>query len=291
MEHTRGECAGLVSRRQALVLLGAVAATHGAAAAEPALMHPVSLDHVNIRVSSVARSAAFYMGLFDTPVLRNPALRAQPNSPPSEGFFLQFGDGYLAISQMFSPDLAGLDHYSLGLRDYDKARLETKLRENGIAVPPRSSSDLWLSDLDGSLMQLRPPGGWARQTATTYQGPVRVGPALSPLSISRIALLCADVARAGDYYNQLFGTEIVSVASSRSRVFSIGDSILELVSASPDSSSSRRGMDYLRIAVRNFNAEAVGRVLRERGIASTAVPGALRISDPDGIRIELAAAS
>jgi catechol 2,3-dioxygenase-like lactoylglutathione lyase family enzyme len=276
----------LVSRRQALVLLGALAATRAAGAAEPALMQPLSLDHVNIRVANVARSAAFYMGLFDTPVLRNAALRAQPNSPPSEGFFLQFGDGYLAISQMFSPDLAGLDHYSLGLKDYDKARLEAKLREAGIAVPPRSSSDVWLPDLDGSLMQLRPPGGWARQTATAYQAPVRVGPALSPLSISRIALLCADVARAGDYYNRLFGTEIVSAASSRSRVFSIGDSILELVSASPG-----RGMDYLRIAVRNFNAETVGRVLRERGIAASAIPGALRISDPDGIRIELAAAS
>jgi catechol 2,3-dioxygenase-like lactoylglutathione lyase family enzyme len=291
MNHTRGS-AGLVSRRQAIMLLGAVAATRGAGAAEPALMQPVSLDHVNIRVSSVARSAAFYMGLFDTPVLRNPALRAQPTSPPSEGFFLRFGDGYLVISQMFSPDLSGLDHYSLGLRDYDKAKLEAKLRDNGIAVPPRSSSDVWISDLDGSLMQLRPPGGWARQTATPYQGPVRVGPALSPLSMSRIALLCADVARAGDYYSRLFGTEITSAASSRSRVFSIGDSILELISVPLNSApSSRRGMDHLRIAIRDFNAETVGRVLRERGIAISAIPGAVRVSDPDGIRIELAAAS
>jgi catechol 2,3-dioxygenase-like lactoylglutathione lyase family enzyme len=292
MNHTRRECAGLLSRRQALVLLGAVAATRDAGAAEPALMQPVSLDHVNIRVANVARSGAFYMGLFDTPVLRNAALRAQPGSPPSEGFFLQFGNGYLAISQRFSPDLAGLDHYSLGLKDYDKAKLEAKLRDNGIVVPPRSSSDVWISDLDGSVMQLRPPGGWARQTATTYQGPVRVGPALSPLSISRVALLCADVARAGDYYNRLFGTEIVSAASRGSRVFSVGDSIVELISAPSDpAASAHRGMDHLRIAVKDFNAEAVGRVLRDRGIAASAVPGGVRISDPDGIGIELAAAS
>ena len=84
----------------------------------------------------------------------------------------------------------------------------------------------------------------------------------------------------------------MSAASSRSRVFSVGDSILELVSASPDSaSSSRRGMDHLRIAVRDFNPETVARVLRERGIASSTIAGAVRISDPDGIRIELAAAS
>ena len=50
-------------------------------------------------------------------------------------------------------------------------------------------------------------------------------------------------------------------------------------------------MDHLRIAIRDFNAEPIGRILRERGIAASAVPGAVRISDPDGIQIELAAAS
>src|SRR5262245_46124175 len=119
MTHTFDVCPGSISRRQAL-MLGVIAVARSAGAAEAAMMQPVSLDHVNIRVSNVARSATFYMGLFDTPVLRNPALRAQPASPPSEGFFLKFGDGYLAISQMFSPDMPGLDHYSLGLRDYDK---------------------------------------------------------------------------------------------------------------------------------------------------------------------------
>src|SRR5262249_31719865 len=255
-------------------------------------MQPVSLDYVNIRVSNVASSAAFYMGLFDTPILRNPALRAQPTSPPSEGFFLKFGDGYLAISQMFSPDMPGLDHYSLGLRDYDKAKLEAKLRENGIAVPPRSSTDVWISDVDGSLMQLRPPGGWARQTATPFQGPARAGPALSPLSISRIALRCADLARAGDYYGRLFGTDITSPASRRSRTFSIGASELELILVPAKSTpSTSLGMDHMRIAIKDFEAETVRRVLRERGIATSDIPGAVRISDPDGIGVELAAAS
>ena len=102
-----------VSRRHALALLGAVAATRGAGAAEAGIMQPLTLDHVNIRVSNTAKSGAFYMGLFDTPVLRSAALRAQPASPPSEGFFLKFGDGYLAISQAFAPDMPGLDQMAL----------------------------------------------------------------------------------------------------------------------------------------------------------------------------------
>ena len=289
MDPAQGARRDLVTRREALVLLSALAAMRSAGAAEQAIMQPISLDHVNIRVSNVARTGQFYMGLFDTPVLRNAALRAQPTSPPSEGFFLKFGDGYLAISQAFAPDMPGLDHYSLGIRDYEKARLTAKLQDYGITVPARSSTDIWASDVDGSWMQLRPSGGWARQTAAPYQGPARVGPSLSPLSMSRIALLCGDLAHAGDYYGRLFGTEIASAASPRSRAFGLGDSILELIAA-PANSAAHSGMDHLRIAIKDFNAESVGRTLRERGIAFDVAAGVVRIADPDGMRIELAAA-
>jgi catechol 2,3-dioxygenase-like lactoylglutathione lyase family enzyme len=292
MDRAQGARKDLISRRQTLSMLAAMAAVGNAGAAEQAIMQPVSLDHVNIRVSDPARSGAFYMGLFDTPVLRNAALRAQPTSPPSEGFFLKFGDGYLAISQAFAPDKADLDHYSLGIRDYDKTKLAAKLQEGGMAALPRSSTDLWVSDPDGILMQLRLPGGWARQTATPYQGPARVGPALSPLSMSRIGLRIASLGRAGDFYSRLFGTEIASAASSRSRAFSLGDSVLELISAPANSGSATgRGLVYIRIAVKDFSVEAATRVLRERGIENSAAPGAVHISDPDGIRIELAGGS
>jgi catechol 2,3-dioxygenase-like lactoylglutathione lyase family enzyme len=289
MDHAQGMRAGMVSRRGALALLGAMAAMRGAGAAETGILQPVSLDHVNIRVSSVAKTAEFYMVLFDTPVLRNPALIARPDVPPSEGYFLKFGDGYLAISQAFPPDRPDLDHYSLGIRDYEKAKVAARLQDNGISVPPRSSGDVWIGDLDGALMQLRQPGGWARQTAKPYQAPARVGPALSPLSMSRIAIRCADLAHAGDFYSRLFGTEIASAASSRSRAFGVGDAELELISAP---AGSGRGLDHIRIAIKDSNAESIRRVLRERGIAAEngATPGSVRVADPDGIPIELAAA-
>jgi hypothetical protein len=127
MDYAQGIRAGLVSRRVALALLGAMAAVRSAGAAEQAIMQPLSLDHVNVRVSNVAKTAEFYIGLFDTPVLKSPALRARPDVPPSEGYFLKFGDGYLAISQAFAPDRPDLDHYSLGISDYDKAKLIAKL--------------------------------------------------------------------------------------------------------------------------------------------------------------------
>jgi catechol 2,3-dioxygenase-like lactoylglutathione lyase family enzyme len=291
MNFARGGRTGFVSRRQLMILLGAAAAVREVDAAEQAITQPVSLDHINIRVSNVAKTAEFYMGLFDTPVLRNAALRAQPASPPSEGFFLKFGDGYLAISQAFAPDRPDLDHYSIGLRDYDKAKLTRRLQDSDIAVPPRSSSDVWVADLDGALMQLRQPGGWARQTATPYQGPPRVGPALLPMSISRIGLHSADLGHAGDFYARLFGTEIASSVPPRSRVFGLGDSVLELTSAPANAGPAIRRLNYIRVAVKDFSVETATRVLRERGltVGDGAAAGSLRISDPDGLPVEIAA--
>jgi catechol 2,3-dioxygenase-like lactoylglutathione lyase family enzyme len=266
-----------------------MAAVRNAGAAEQAVMQPISLDHVNIRVSNVAKTGEFLMGLLDTPVLRNPGLRAQPNSPPSEGFFLKFGEGYLAISQAFSPDVPGLDHYSLGIRDYDKAKIVAKLQDGGMAALQRPSNDLWVADLDGSLMQLRPTGGWARQTATPYQAPPRVGPALSPLSMSRIGLPTTDLAREADFYRRLFGTEVASADATRSRAFDVGDAVIELLAAPR---ASARGLDFIRIAVKDFSVEGATRVLRERGIRpdDKAAPGTVRFADPDGLPFELAAA-
>jgi catechol 2,3-dioxygenase-like lactoylglutathione lyase family enzyme len=281
----------LISRRETLLLLGAVAATPCANAAERGALQPVSLDHVNIRVTNVGKTAQFYTGLFDTPVLRNEALRARPDGPPSEGFFLKFGEGYLAISQAFAPDTPGLDHYSVGLRDYDAAKMAATLRDGGFSPDPRAV-DIWVGDPDGSFIQLRPPGGWARQTAKPFQGPDRVGPAVAPVAMSRIALRSTDLARTTDYYGRLFGTEVTQAATGGSRSFSLGDAMLQVVSVPPTSvSAARPGIDHLRIAIKDFNVEAVTRVLRERGIEAAAASGVVRIADPDGIRIELAAAA
>jgi catechol-2,3-dioxygenase len=141
------------------------------------------------------------------------------------------------------------------------------------------------------LMQLRQPGGWARQTAKPYQGPPRVGPALSPLSISRIGLHSADLGHAGDFYARLFGTEIASSVPARSRVFGLGDSVLELTSAPANAGPAIRRLGFIRVAVKDFSVETATRVLRERGlnVGDGAAAGSLRVSDPDGLPIEIAA--
>src|SRR5205814_1361430 len=104
----------------------------------------------------------------------------------------------------------------------------------------------------------------------------------SPLSISRIGIHCADLARGGDFYRRLFGTEVASAASSRSRAFGVGDAVVELVAAPAKSDpAAARGLDHIRIAVKDFSVDAVTRVLRDRGIKidDKAAPGSVRIAD------------
>jgi catechol 2,3-dioxygenase-like lactoylglutathione lyase family enzyme len=277
-----------IHRREFIILFGGAAAWPVAARAQQqaGIFKPAMLDHVNIRASNSARSAEFYAGLFDTPVLRNPAMRVRPTAQPGEAFFFKLGDGYLVISQASPMDTLDLDHYSVGSNDYKQAGLMADLRDNGITGEVQSR-DVWVPDPDGNYLQLRTPGGWARQTATPYAGFVRAGAALSPLSMRSIGIRCTDLARAGHFYGRLFGTEIASAASSASRAFAMGDSVLTLIAA-----PSGPALNHIRIAVKDFTINETTRVLRGRKIDPEAVSGSsVRVADPDGIPIEIAAGS
>jgi catechol 2,3-dioxygenase-like lactoylglutathione lyase family enzyme len=213
-------------------------------------------------------------------------MRVRPTAQPGEAFFLKLGDGYLAISQASPMDTLDLDHYSVGSSDYKQAKLMADLRDNGITAEVQSR-DVWVPDADGNYLQLRTPGGWARQTATQYSGFGRVGPALSPLSMRSIGIRCTDLARAGHFYGRLFDTEIASADSSASRAFAMGNSVLTLIAA-----PSGRALNHIRIAVRDFTVDETIRVLRGRKIDPEAVStSSVRVADPDGIPIEIVAGS
>ena len=77
----------------------------GAARALPAWSAPLpasGLDHLNLHVPDVDRSAEFYIKLFgDVQVSRSPNAKAQtsnPNSPSGVLWFVRTGDNNLAIS-------------------------------------------------------------------------------------------------------------------------------------------------------------------------------------------------
>src|SRR5262249_58976447 len=90
---------------------------------------PVSaLDHVNIRVPDVRRSAEFYIKLFGLQVARAPNAKAQtanPTSPSGELWFIRLGEAFLAISPTGAQLKPGIDHFCFELRSRWRDRKES----------------------------------------------------------------------------------------------------------------------------------------------------------------------
>jgi catechol 2,3-dioxygenase-like lactoylglutathione lyase family enzyme len=284
-----------IPRREFFKLLGVIALTRRARRAEP-ILQAAALDHFNIRVSGVAKSAAFYHKLFGGELLRVNSIPANPNSPPGEAFYLRTGESYLVISPAFAQSPPGLDHICIGIREYDPEMTKTKLEQNGF-TPQRANDDLWVRDPDGLLIQLRSPGGWGRLGATRGALPAppeitaRDVPAFTPASINQISLSVADLNRSGGFYGRLFGPETESPVSSRVRNLKVGDMVLSLLPpTTPSRTSMGPGVDHIGVGVKDFTADSARRALRERGITSydRGQAGQVYFRDPDGIQVQLA---
>jgi catechol 2,3-dioxygenase-like lactoylglutathione lyase family enzyme len=282
-----------LSRRDAIALFCAVALISEARGAETGLLQPVSVDHINLRVTDVRKSATFYNTLFGGPILRVESIPANPTSPSGKAFYIKTGDSYLVISPAFAPDLPGLDHICFGVKDYAAEPVNARLRANAImtlaANRPGADIDVWARDAGGIFVQLRSAGGWGR-LATNRGGVPAQGladnGAFSVISIKRIGVKSADVTRSGDFYARLFGTEMRS-PDRNSRSFAAGDSALSI--AASTASGQTDEIDFLEFAVKAFTLNVVRQNLRERGILAETVPNSrqLRINDPDGIPIRL----
>jgi len=295
MSSRTGSQENLPSRRDILRLLCAVAAS-GQAAFAQTLLQPASFDHLNIRVSNAAHSAAFYHSLFGGELLRVASIPANPTSPPGEAFYLRTGESYLVVSPAFAQSPPGLDHICIGLRDYDAEKTKASLEQNGIAAE-RNREDVWVRDPDGLPIQLRSPGGWGRLTATRGAVPAPAEAAnhqpaaFAPLSTLQVAIKVGDASRSGDFYGRLFEAETGAPAGYRATNFRFGETVLTLLAPSaPPRTGTGPQLDHLTIAVKNFKPDPARRRLRQLGIEAYDPnrAGQVYFRDLDGIQVQIA---
>jgi catechol 2,3-dioxygenase-like lactoylglutathione lyase family enzyme len=139
---------GTLTRRQLLQAL-AVMATPVAALAQTgsaSLMKGRNLHHVNVHVSDVVRSEAFYRRLFGF----SPTRRVQ--GPDNHGFDLP-GGGLIILQKSDQP--GRLDHFCVGVDDFDAERLRATVRGAGIqGVQGTASDNFVVSDPDGLRVQV-----------------------------------------------------------------------------------------------------------------------------------------
>ena len=141
------EC-GTLTRRQLLCAL-AMMATPVAVKAQTAsgsLMKGRNLHHVNVRVSDIARSEAFYRKLFGFP----PSRRVQ--GPDNHGFDLP-GGGLIILQRSDQP--GRIDHFCIGVDDFDAERLRSAVKSAGIeGVQGNATDNFSVTDPDGLRVQV-----------------------------------------------------------------------------------------------------------------------------------------
>ena len=139
---------GTLTRRQLLYALAIMAApvADKAQTASGGQVKGRNLHHVNVRVSDIARSEAFYRNLFGF----SPTRRVQ--GPDNHGFDLP-GGGLIILQKSDQP--GHIDHFCIGVDDFDAERLRTGVKNAGIeGVQGNASDNFSVSDPDGLRVQV-----------------------------------------------------------------------------------------------------------------------------------------
>jgi predicted enzyme related to lactoylglutathione lyase len=281
-----------------LPLFGPVPASARQAAASPGGLLPINtpkVDHLDVIVPDVAKSARFYMGVFNT------KLHAQPFQGGFR-YFVLFGElpanrevGYLAIGDSRGRGTY-IGHFCTSIFNYrrDSAAISSALVE---AVERAGLGKLTIgsgfggifSDPDGIEIQFLP----APDTLVTAAVPsdlVEPNKGLvTPKGVDHVLLHVADLEKAARFYRILYGKEAIREKSPERIWFQIGDTRLGLEKA-PAGQKPR--IAHFAVKVVAFNRDTVVAGLGKLGAEVVASPDetdVVRFRDVDGISVELKA--
>lgn len=276
-----------ISRREFIagaVLLGVA----GTALRSEAALSAAGLDHVNIHVPDVQRSAEFYTKFFGVDVSRAPNAKAQtpnPASPSGVLWFVRLGQNNLAISPTGPGQRAGIDHFCFAITGFNGEAMKSQLTELNQQWPDAPPNNLWVRDPVGNVIQLnagaaasRVPGAGVGAVLVEPPGGVRRRPAFQATRITRLTLAVANLEPSASYYRKLLGE--AAEAAQRGR-FRVGQSEFVLGPAP--------GGESFRVGVAGFDPSATARTLQNLGVTAEVArdQSAVSFRDPDGIKVEI----
>jgi catechol 2,3-dioxygenase-like lactoylglutathione lyase family enzyme len=247
-----------------------------------------SIDHVNIHVPDVQRSADFYIKLFGADVSRAPNAKAQtpnPSSPSGVLWFIRLGRSFLAISPQPAGEGPGLNHFSFGIAGFNGDVVKSQLAGLNQQWPGSPSNNLWLKDPAGRVIQLNAPGDVSRVPGAGVgavpvepPGGIKRQPAFPATEISLLTIAVRQLEPSATYYRNLLGAQKEQPQKGRFR-FGEGEFVLGPAS----------GGDYFRVGVAGFDPAAAVAKLKSLGVKAdmTRDKSAVSFRDPDGIRVQI----
>ena len=285
----------MTNRRDVLTMMAALGAVPGWALAQQPLLplDTPGLDHLDILVPDVEKSARFYMGLFRT------ALHAQPFRG-GQRYFVLLGPlpenravGYLAVGAARGRPTA-IGHFCTSVANWRQnsaaifARMKDEFRAAGFGEFPGSTGFGGIfNDPDGIEIQFLP----SPDTLVTAAVPSDLVPSqqglIVPQRVDSVLVRVSELKKALAYYRILYGKEGRSDAHSAQFAFRNGSRLL-LDEVSYEYGQGSPRISRFGILVKPFDRSAAaaaiatlgGQVLQDDGKS-------LRLQDPDGIEFEL----
>jgi catechol 2,3-dioxygenase-like lactoylglutathione lyase family enzyme len=287
-----------VTRRETLALLAAAAAAPPALAQAPRPLLPLDtpgLDHLDVIVPDVEKTALFYMGLFRT------VLHAQPFQG-AQRYFVLLGPlpadrtvGYIAVG-----DARGrgtyIGHFCTSVRNWQRdsagvfAAMKDQFRAAGFGEFAGSTGFAGtFTDPDGIEIQFLP----SPDTLVTAAVPSALVPAqqglVTPLRVDHVVLQVSHLDKAVEYYRILYGKESRREGDRVTFAFPNGSRLM-LQGGGYAYGTGKPRIARFGVLVENLDRAAVSAGVAALGGTVVSSEGrTLRLRDVDGLEVELVA--
>jgi catechol 2,3-dioxygenase-like lactoylglutathione lyase family enzyme len=145
--------AGNLKRRELLAAI-ALLLKPAAALAQNGLFRGRSLNHLNIRVTDLARSESFYRRVLGLPPRRPVVGAAFALDFPGGGFISLCPLSVATCGQKPNARPGDIDHFGVGIDGFDATRVETQLKAAGFDRVLNGVTSVFVADPDGTMVQL-----------------------------------------------------------------------------------------------------------------------------------------
>jgi catechol 2,3-dioxygenase-like lactoylglutathione lyase family enzyme len=139
---------GALSRRGLIQGLAMLAAAGGATSMTQAQDAPglkgVNIDHISIQVSDLPRAIAFYEKIF--------GLTVMSEDKPNE--ISRLGSGKIIVSLHHKNPTAIVDHFAIGVENFNKERVTQQLKALGITAEENLDAGFHIKDPEGMNVQI-----------------------------------------------------------------------------------------------------------------------------------------